>query len=107
MLFKPFGAEGSFFFSCGLGPRYVVESSTVRRGYSYLIQSDGVKVGSQRIIPSASFGIGRMMKMGRSYATFEIRYSFGLNDPKRKVSLPVDNTQSVHGHTLMQCEGIF
>lgn len=107
VMFKPAGDKGSFFFLLGAGPRYVYEKFKGNREYSYRVSKDSLVVSDGNWIPSLSFGIGKLIEAGNSFASFEIRYSLGINHNSRKKSLPGDNSKFVHGFTLIEYQIFF
>lgn len=107
VMFKPAGEHGSFFFLLGAGPRYVYEKFKGNRECSYRISKDSLVVSDGNWIPSLSIGIGKLIETGDSFASFEIRYSLGINQNRKKKSLPGDNSRFVHGFTLIEYQLLF
>ncbi len=107
IMFRPAGEYGSFFFLLGGGPRYVYEKFEGVREYSYRDSKDSVTVSDGNWIPSISFGIGKLMDIGGPFASFEIRYSLGINRDRKRMSLSGDNSKFVHGFTVIQYEIFF
>jgi len=107
VMYRPAGVYGSFFFLLGAGPRYVYEKFEGVREYSYQNTKDSIKVSDGNWIPSISFGIGKLMEIGGPFASFEIRYSLGINQNRKKISLSGDNTKFVHGFTVIQYQIFF
>jgi len=104
---RPAGANGSFFFLIGGGPRYVYEKFEGIREYSYQNSKDSITISDGNWIPTLSFGIGRLIELGGPFSSFEIRYSIGINRNEKKISLPGENTKYVHGFTLIQYQIFF
>lgn len=102
ILMRPSGPDGSIFFTIGGGPRYVFEEFKGIRSYTYQAKIDTITIKNGDWIPSLSFGVGKIVDLGGGFASFEIRYSLGLNNNRKKLSLPGDNTQVVNGFTLIQ-----
>ncbi len=107
LMIRPGGKNGSFFFTLGGGPRYVYEKLEGFRRYSYSDKIDTITVIDDDWIPSFSFGIGRLIDVGSLFMSIEIRYSLGINQNKKRKSLPGDNTKFAHGFTLMQIQVLF
>lgn len=107
IMFRPAGANGSLFFLLGAGPEYVHEKFEGIREYSYQPAKESLKLSDNTWIPSLSFGIGKMLDIGGHFASFEIRYSLGMNRYTMKSSFPGDNVLFTHGFTVLQYQVFF
>jgi hypothetical protein len=73
-----------------------------RYEFSFRDKTDTIVVAGGNWIPSVSLGIGKLIGIGRSFSSFEIRYSLGINRNRKGTSLTGDNTGFVHCFTAMQ-----
>jgi hypothetical protein len=104
LLYKPFKNNGSHYFIFGGGPRYVNENMYVNRQLSYQNRIDNLSIKKDGWIPSVSIGVGQLIEIGTGYGLFEIKYSIGINDNLKILSLPSMNSPYVNSIALMQCE---